>query len=207
MLSPFGKAQPREAVKGYSKVFRVTLCPYSLPPWSRLRSARSPRAGKYSGQMCKNVLVSNAGDFSTTLEMTSCSPGWRRGEGAPTYRSDLTPAKVSLYPNGYPWADEERPTLPRSINHYICHFYNVISTEVRVQTRTKRRNPPRSSSDNDIVAIFSTLFAGITGVGAVRLRHAALSYFTMSVMLPLPSRGVRYSGSGSGPQALEPSPY
>ena len=206
MLSPFGKAQPREAVKGYSKVFRVTLCPYSLPPWSRLRSARSPRAGKYSGQMCKNVLVSNAGDFSTTLEMTSCSPGWRRGEGAPPYRSEKTTFQTNTCPRRLA-VGRGRPPLPRSINRYICHFYNVISTEVRVQTRTKRRNPPRSSSDNDIVAIFSTLFAGITGVGAVRLRHAALSYFTMSVMLPLPSRGVRYSGSGSGPQALEPSPY
>ena len=50
---------------------------------------------------------------------------------------------------------------------------NVISTEVRVLTRTQWRNPLRLSPDNDTVILFSTLFVGFADGRAVRPRTAA----------------------------------
>ena len=100
-----------------------------------------PAQASIQVKMCKNVLVSNAGDFSTTLEMTSCSPGWRRGEGAPPYRSEKTTFQTNTCPRRLA-VGRGRTPLPRSINRYICHFYNVISTEVRVQNPNEAEKSP-----------------------------------------------------------------
>ena len=47
--------------------------------------------------------------------MTSCSLGLRRGEGAPPYRGDITPAKDLSYTNKLPAGGRGRPPLLRSI--------------------------------------------------------------------------------------------
>ena len=95
-----------------------------------------------------------------TLEMTACSIGWRRGEGV---------ADVSL--PGDCHVARCAPRNDRAVR--VCvWFYIVISTEVRVLTRTQWINPLRLSRDYSTTIIVST-YLRVAGPGTAARWRAA----------------------------------
>ena len=111
------------------------------------RSARSPRGRVVWELSCSLGFVPIAGDFSTALEMTSCSLGLRRGEGAPPYRNRIRHFKQLLAHGGSPSGRRGTP-LPNnvysphsslgSLCSHSCHLpaRNIVASPLWLKTVT-----------------------------------------------------------------------
>ena len=89
----------------------LTNCRGGEPP----RTRQGTLAGEYLRVYRYAMIIFAPALVSTALEMTVLSTvpqGWRRGEGAPPYRNDITPAEGSLYSNGIPLGGRGRSPLP-----------------------------------------------------------------------------------------------
>ena len=95
--------------------------------------------GRAFGYLCSFVIISDAGDFSTSLEMTSCSFGLRRDEGVPPYRGSVTPAKEIIV-HRQNTCGRTRASAPTTLYQSLnLLLHNAISTEALAEWR----NPPR----------------------------------------------------------------